>query len=101
MSSWALGVFGLAAAGFLYGWFRDRRPRTAPGRGWTGRILLAVVCFPVALLMLAKLFGSDTLGWMFGLSLMAGVALVPCGVVFLLGYLLASMFRHRADDESA
>ncbi|MEO8059856.1 MAG: hypothetical protein ABI671_16200 [Burkholderiales bacterium] len=92
MISTIAGVFGLLVAGFVFG--RVSTAWVRPARATDGRIkagiVLAIVAFPVATLMLAKLFNSDVLGWVFGLSLIAGAALLPCAAIFYLGLRLGS-----------
>ncbi|MEO6281380.1 hypothetical protein [Roseateles sp.] len=61
--------------------------------------MLAVIAFPVVTLLLAKLFSSDLLGWVFGLTLMAGLAMLPCAAIFYLGLRLGS--RGRASTHAA
>lgn len=56
-------------------------------------VLVAIIAVPVSTLMLAKLFNSNTLGWMFGLMLMAGAALMP---VVLLGWAVLALVRRIA-----
>jgi hypothetical protein len=51
-------------------------------------VLLGLVALPVGTLMLAKLFDSAVLGWMFGLMLAFGMALVPLVVVACAAYRL-------------
>jgi hypothetical protein len=64
--------------------------------------MAVLVVFLIGTLMLAKLFDSDTLGWVFGLSLMFAFALVPCAAVFYAGMALASRWmRVRAAASSA
>jgi hypothetical protein len=79
--------------GFLLGW---RRKKPAHGkRSYLGLAALAIIGFPVGTLLLAKLFGSDVLGWLFGLTLIFGLPLV-----LLLGVgVLAGSFFNRARDE--
>lgn len=88
------GIASLLVAGFVFGrvrvgWTQTPTARAARSRVTTA-ILVAVISFPFITLMLAKLFSSDLLGWVFGLSLIAGIALVPCAAVFYVGLLLAS-----------
>lgn len=56
-------------------------------------IVVVIVAFAFLALMLAKLFNGSVLGWIFGLSLMAGMALLPSAVIFYLGM--------RVDSHSA
>ena len=89
-------VSGLLAAGFFFG--RVRRARAGagarPASAARGRIktviVVSIVAFPAMTLMLAKLFQSDMLGWVFGLTLIAGAALLPCAAVFYLGLQIGS-----------
>lgn len=62
------------AAGFLYGRYRDKHARRAGLK--LGLAVLAVMGAPVLILMAAKLFGSDVLGWMFALSLFVEIPLL-------------------------
>jgi len=43
--------------------------------------LLSIAALPMGILMLAKMFDSAVLGWMFGLTLAFGMALVPLAVI--------------------
>ena len=83
------GVVGLLAAGFAFGciridWAGSPSARAARRRITTA-ILVVIASFPIVTLMLAKLFSSDLLGWIFGLSLIAGIALLPCATIFYAG----------------
>ena len=94
-----IAVFGgLLAAGFVFGRVRRVGAGARPASATRGRIktviVVAIVAFPVMTLMLAKLFQSDMLGWVFGLTLMAGVALLPCAAVFYLGLQIGSRTAH-------
>lgn len=103
MTGTIIGASGLLVAGFVFGLLRHKlasmRPETASGAKKSKRVLtalvLAIIGFPVVTILLAKLFESDVLGWVFGLTLMLGVALVPCGAVFLIGMVLSSPFTRR------
>ena len=53
-------------------------------------IVVSIVAFPAMTLMLAKQFQNDMLGWVFGLTLIAGAALLPCAAVFYLGLQIGS-----------
>ncbi len=65
-----VSVAGLLVAGFAFGRFRIHRSRPQSARAAQGRIATvivgAILSFPIVTLMLAKLFGSDTLGWVCG-----------------------------------
>jgi hypothetical protein len=92
-------ILGLLAAGFATGRVRSARPdgrapRTPPRRT-LAIIVVVMVALPVATLMLAKLLHSDVLGWVFGLSLIAGLALLPCAAIFYVGLRFGSR-RQRA-----
>lgn len=82
-------IGGLLAAGFVVGRVRTvgagARAASAGGGRVQTVILVSIVAFPAITLMLAKLFQSDTLGWVFGLTLVAGLALLPCAAIFYLG----------------
>ena len=89
---------GLLAGGYLYGRLRTahglRRQRERPAgapppRRRTGAAWLAIFVVPVAILLLAQMFQSDVLGWVFGLSLMFIAAMLPCIAVFFVGVRLA------------
>ena len=96
-------VAALLIAGLLFGLLRRRWAQRRRGLGKTrrGRLLGAVVALaiavPVGLILLAKLFDSNVLGWMFGLTLMVGFALLPCGAIFLLGFALGSFIDRRRN----
>jgi hypothetical protein len=65
-------------------------------------IVLLIVAFPVVTLLLAKLFQSDVLGWIFGLTLMFGLAMLPFVAIVYLGLKLWSRRsgkRERAADQ--
>ncbi|MEO8805295.1 MAG: hypothetical protein ABI433_04385 [Burkholderiaceae bacterium] len=65
------------------------------------RLILGIVGLPIATLMLAKLFNSDTLGWIFGLMLMFGVAMLPFAAIFYAGMKLnARIGRGRAASSA-
>jgi hypothetical protein len=53
-------------------------------------VILVVIGFPIATILLAKLFQSDVLGWIFGLTLMLMAALVPCAAIFFVGMKLGA-----------
>jgi hypothetical protein len=89
MSSLVLAIVGLLAAGFAFGtWRLPALPRSGIGIA----LAIAAVGVPPATLLLAKLFGSDVLGWIFGLMLLAALALVPGAAVFWLGTRLGARF---------
>jgi len=103
------GVIGLLVAGFAFGCVRRRwprspspqSPRTMQSRTKT-LIILAIIAFPFGTLMLAKLFSSDVLGWVFGLTLGVGMALVPCAAIFYLGLRVGLRgARSRASQHDA
>lgn len=91
-------VSGLLAAGFMVGRVRRAKARAGagvrPASAARGRIktviVVLIVAFPTMTLMLAKLLQSDMLGWVFGLTLIAGVALLPCAALFYLGLQIGS-----------
>lgn len=97
MMGTVVGFAVLLLAGLAFG--RTRRPSARSGRVWV-MIALAMLAFPIATLMLAKLFDSNVLGWVFGLSLMAGFALVPCAAIFALGLWLGSRSRRALVDNT-
>jgi hypothetical protein len=82
-------ILGLLVAGYATGQVRSARPGvpapTARPRRTQAIVVLVLLALPLASLMLAKLFHSDVLGWVFGLSLMAGLALLPCAAIFYIG----------------
>jgi hypothetical protein len=100
-------VAALLMAGFVAGLFRRRwaarrRGAPTPGRGRLVGIAAALaIAIPVALILLAKLFNSDVLGWMFGLTLMFGFALLPCGAIVLIGFAAGSFVARRRGVPSA
>lgn len=107
MSSVIVGIFGLLAAGFAFEWVRQRLPASwqasAAGSRWRSRakavVVLVIVAFPVATILLAKLFRSDALGWIFGLTLIFGLAMLPCAAIFYVGMKLnARMGRGRGES---
>ncbi|KQV83021.1 hypothetical protein ASC87_08745 [Rhizobacter sp. Root1221] len=64
--------------------------------GGTAVLVTAVALgFPVSMLMLAKVLGSDALGWVFGLILMFEFAALPWVVLFGAGQLLQRLWRRR------
>jgi len=65
-----------------------------------GIVVAFAVSLPVGLILLAKLFHSDALGWMFGLTLMFALALLPCGAILALGFAAGSLV-HRRDGGPA
>lgn len=65
-----------------------------------GIVVAFAISGPVGLILLAKLFHSDTLGWMFGLTLMFALALLPCGAIVALGFAAGSL-AHRRDGRPA
>ena len=87
-------VSGLLAAGFFIGRVRRAGAGKRPASATRGRIktviVVPIVAFPAMTLMLAKLFQSDMLVWVFGLTLIAGAALLPCAAVFYLGLQIGS-----------
>ena len=94
-------MLALVAIGFAAG--RLLRPGALRGRtatrivGWAAGVAIAV---PVVLILLAKLFQSDVLGWMFGLTFMAEFLLVPCGVLVAAGFLAGGWSKRRRADGS-
>lgn len=92
------GIVGLLVAGFAFGrvrvvWTCAQPDRAAHGRT-KGAIVLSIVAVPFMTLMLAKLFGSAVLGWVAGLTLIAGIALAPCAAIFYVGMRLGSRSVH-------
>ena len=63
-------------------------------------VLFGIVALPVGLLMLAKLFDSAVLGWMFGLTLMAGMAMLPLVVIGYGGYRLVRWIVGRSRQHA-
>jgi hypothetical protein len=64
--------------------------------GGTAVLLTGVALgFPVSMLMLAKLTGSDTLGWVFGLTLLLEFAVLPWLALFSLGRWAQRISRGR------
>jgi hypothetical protein len=68
MFNWAIVASGLCLAGFVYGW--RHKPRAAGERSYLAWIMAVVFGVPLLCLLLANVVGSNTLGWIFGLSLM-------------------------------
>jgi hypothetical protein len=87
-------VGGLLAVGFVVGRARPAGPGGRPAGAARGRIktvtVVSIVAFPAVTLMLAKLCQSDLLGWVFGLTLIAGLALLPCAAIFYFGLQIGS-----------
>jgi hypothetical protein len=89
------------AAGVAFGFVLRRRARAKPASTgkFRDRLIVATVAFalgaPVALIVLAKLFGSEVLGWLFAMSLIADAALVPGVAVFLIGYALGALLERK------
>lgn len=81
------------AAGFLYGRLRDKQARRAGLM--LGLVVLALVAAPVCILMAAKLFGSDALGWMFALSLFVEIPLLA---LLAIGFAAGSFFNRPAQE---
>jgi hypothetical protein len=110
MRSLILSIVGMLAAGFAFEWVRQRLPAcwqaSATGSRWRRRtkaaIALVIIAFPVATILLAKLFRSDTLGWIFGLTLMFGLVMLPCAAIFYVGMKLnaraARMYGESKSD---
>lgn len=97
---------GFLLAGYVWGLRRPPAPGARRGRrAWwlAGAALLVGV--PACLLLLANLFNSDVLGWMFGLSLMFGLALLPFVAAFvgalLLGRWLGAKSAPRSSQSEA
>lgn len=59
--------------------------------------LLVILALPVGTLMLAKLFNSAALGWLFGLMLMFGMAMVPLAAIAYAAYRLLRWIVHRSS----
>lgn len=87
-SAYGLLVFVPLAAGFLYGRFRDKQAEGSGKR--LGLAVLALVGAPVCILMVAKLFDSSVLGWMFALALLVEIPLL---VLLGLGFAIGSVFN--------
>ena len=109
MSNVILGIVGLLAAGFVFEWVRQSLPvprqASAAASKSTSRakavVLLVIVAFPFSTIMLAKLFDSDVLGWLFGLTLMFGLAMLPCAAIFYIGMKLKSLIGGGRTQSSA
>nr|WP_295786468.1 hypothetical protein [Rhodoferax sp.] len=109
MRSVILGILGLLAAGFAFEWVWQRLPASwqaiAAGSRWGSRtkaaIVLVIVAFPVATILLAKLLRSDALGWIFGLTLVLGLAILPCAAIFYIGMKLNARMRCGRGKSSA
>ncbi|MFZ6777906.1 hypothetical protein ACO0LD_13835 [Undibacterium sp. Ji83W] len=100
MSDWAFVATGLALAGFVYGWWR--KPPGAGKRSYLSWIMAFIFAAPIGSLLLANLFGSAVLGWIFGLSLMF---VWPLAILFIAGNaagaLLAQRNQHNNHNDSS
>ncbi|MFZ6659003.1 hypothetical protein [Undibacterium sp. TJN19] len=95
MFNWAMMATGLCLAGFVYGW--RRRPGVAGERSYLAWIMAIVFGAPILSLLLANVFGSDTLGWIFGLSLMF---VWPLAFLFIAGRLAGALLNTQAVQTS-
>ncbi len=90
-------------AGFCVGVWRAPRAAAACGRARASRITASIAgsiaAVLTALILLAKLFDSNTLGWMFGLGLMLVFAAMPCVALFCIGWLIGGSLRRRRTTE--
>ncbi|MBI3369787.1 MAG: hypothetical protein HY021_15445 [Burkholderiales bacterium] len=96
---------GLLLAGYGWGRLRSKRPSSArPARSrrvrW-GMVGALIVGLPMGLLLLAQLINSDVLGWIFGLSLMFGLALLPFVAIFMLGRWLGAKSSNQPMRQDA
>jgi hypothetical protein len=67
-------VIAIVLAGLAHHVYRARRPSlSGRGGGWVGLIVLAVL---LAGLLIAAQLGSESLTWLFGLSLIAAVSIM-------------------------
>lgn len=94
MYSWYVFVLSILVIGFLFGW-RRKKP-THGKRTYMGLAVLAIIGFPMGTLLLAKLFDSHALGWLFGLTLIFGLPLV---LLFGLGLAVGSFFNRASDEK--
>lgn len=90
MSDWAFLATGLAVTGFVYGW--RRKPPGTGEHSYLGWIMAFIFGTPIASLLLANLFGSAVLGWIFGLSLMF---VWPLAILFIAGKAAGSLLAQR------
>jgi hypothetical protein len=97
LNGYTILVLAPPVAGFLYG--RLRNPDTHHGRH--GLVLLGVVTFPFWIFVVANIFNSNAVGWLFGLSLIFGIPLL---LLFFVGYgigvLLNKKNRRRQVTEA-
>lgn len=63
--------------------------------------LIFGLALPITTLMLAQLFDSALLGWLFGLTLMLGVALLPVAALVCIGLMLHARLRCRPVEPIA
>ncbi|MBI3729960.1 MAG: hypothetical protein HY254_16735 [Burkholderiales bacterium] len=95
MSDWALVATGLAVAGLVYGW--RRKPPGAGKRSYLSWIMAFIFGAPIGSLLLANLFGSAVLGWIFGLSLMF---VWPLAILFIAGNAAGSLLAQRNKHDN-
>ncbi|MFZ6723790.1 hypothetical protein [Undibacterium sp. Ji49W] len=91
MFNWTIIAIGLFAGGFVYGWRRQSL------LAWEASYFTWAMAFvfgtPVVSLLLANLFGSTTLGWIFGL---AAMLVWPLAFLLFLGKLTGGLFNVRS-----
>lgn len=90
MVSGTLLALALVGAGFACG--KSRKKPTAGSRSVVVRGVLILACIPFSGLWLASQLQSDTLGWIFGLSLMIGL---PVVLLIGAGLVVGIWFRRR------
>ena len=97
MDSGYFTIIALVAVGVLYRLYRAKRPHEKGQAGWVGFGVLAILA---AGLFFAARAGSESLTWLFGLSLMAAV---PIMLFIAIGSAVGSLFgrgkRENAQDE--
>ena len=87
-------ILVLVAVGVLYGRHKKvQAPLKKSNSGWKGLGVLAVL---IAGLVIASSVGSETLTWMFGLSLMIAI---PLMLVFAIGSAIGAHFRKDGNEE--
>jgi hypothetical protein len=88
-------VIAIVVAGLAYSVYRGKRPSLS-GRsgGWAGFIVLAVL---LAGLLIAAQLGSESLTWLFGLSL---VAAVPFMFLLAVGSAIGRRLGQRKGEGS-
>jgi hypothetical protein len=86
-------AIGLLTAGFIYG--QQKKPSIPGKKSYLNWIILTIVGAPFVILLMAKLFSSNVLGWLFGLSL---IIVWPLVLVATIGVIVGLRFNRNTKN---